>query len=118
MDANRREVDVEAYGIWNNKGGTGKSTITFHIASRFAEKNPDKKVLVIDLCPQANASMLLLGGGIAGEQHLLDLCSKANPESVVGYVSDAILSPKVVNLYYQSRHNQSAGSKQSVSNVW
>ena len=57
---------VESYAIWNNKGGTGKSTITFHIASRFAELHPDRNVLVVDMCPQANSSMLLLGGGVAG----------------------------------------------------
>jgi cellulose biosynthesis protein BcsQ len=81
-----RERSVEAYAIWNNKGGTGKSTITFHIASRFAEKHPDRRVLVIDLCPQANASMLLLGDGIAGESRVLSLCSKPTPQSVVGYI--------------------------------
>lgn len=43
---------MEAYAVWNNKGGTGKSTVTFHIASRFAEKNPDRKVLVVDMCPK------------------------------------------------------------------
>jgi cellulose biosynthesis protein BcsQ len=93
---------MEAYAIWNNKGGTGKSTIAFHIASRFAEKNPDRKVLVIDLCPQANASMLLLGGGLAGEAQLLALCSKPKPESVVGYISECILTRTVPNLatYY------------------
>ncbi|MEJ1157691.1 ParA family protein [Prosthecomicrobium sp. N25] len=83
---------MEAYAIWNNKGGTGKSTITFHVASRFAEKNPGSKVLVIDLCPQANSSMLLLGGGAEGEMKLLELCSSANPRSVVGYISDALLN--------------------------
>ncbi len=89
---------MEAYAIWNNKGGTGKSTITFHIASRFAQKNPDRNVLVVDLCPQANASMLLLGGGIAGENRVLELCSKATPQSVVGYISDAILNRKTPDL--------------------
>ncbi|WP_228121507.1 ParA family protein [Gluconobacter cerevisiae] len=57
---------MTSYAIWNNKGGTGKSTITFHIASRFAEKNPNRKVLVVDMCPQANSSMLFLGGGNTG----------------------------------------------------
>jgi len=73
---------MEAYAIWNNKGGTGKSTITFHVASRFAETHSNQKVLVVDLCPQSNASMLLLGGGAGGEQELLKLCSKTNPQSV------------------------------------
>ncbi|BCK77358.1 AAA domain-containing protein [Acetobacter aceti NBRC 14818] len=82
---------MEAYAIWNNKGGTGKSTVTFHVASRFAEKHPDRNVLVIDLCPQANSSMMLLGGGQTGENQLLRLCSQTTPHSVVGYISEAIL---------------------------
>ena len=95
---------MEAYAIWNNKGGTGKSTITFHVASRFAEKFPDRRVLVIDLCPQANASMMLLGGGVNGEDRLLDLCCRSTPQSVVGYISDSILnksSPKVLQYCVQ-----------------
>lgn len=98
---------MEAYATWNNKGGTGKSTITFHIASRFAEKNPGRKVLVIDLCPQANASMLLLGGGVDGEDRLLSLCSKTTPQSVVGYISESILKRAVPNIstYYVQVHS-------------
>lgn len=95
---------MEAYAIWNNKGGTGKSTVTFHVASRFAELHPERKVLVIDLCPQANSSMLILGGGIGGENEVLTLCSMATPKSVVGYISDAILSrtvPDIKNFYIQ-----------------
>lgn len=89
---------MQAYAIWNNKGGTGKSTITFHVASRFAELHPNRKVLVIDLCPQANSSMLLLGGGVAGEASLLQLCSLASPKSVVGYLSSALLNRTTPNL--------------------
>nr|WP_232092802.1 hypothetical protein [Aeromonas sp. WP2-W18-CRE-05] len=33
-------------------------------------QNPDKKVLVIDLCPQANSSSMLLGGMVNGERVL------------------------------------------------
>lgn len=74
---------MQSYAIWNNKGGTGKSTITFNIASRFAELHPDRNVLVVDMCPQANSSMLLLGGGIEGESKLLGLCSLSTARSVV-----------------------------------
>jgi cellulose biosynthesis protein BcsQ len=81
---------IRSYAIWNNKGGVGKSTITFHLASRYAEKNPNKKVLVIDLCPQSNSSMMLLGGGVTGEQHVLDLCTQATPKTVVGYLGTVI----------------------------
>ena len=81
---------LRSYAIWNNKGGVGKSTITFHVATRYAEKNPDKNVLVIDLCPQSNSSMMLLGGGAVGEQHVLDLCTQASPKTVVGYLGTVI----------------------------
>jgi cellulose biosynthesis protein BcsQ len=81
---------IRSYAIWNNKGGVGKSTITFHLASRYAEKNPNKRVLVIDLCPQSNSSMMLLGGGATGENHVLDFCTQATPKTVVGYLSAVI----------------------------
>lgn len=81
---------LNSYGIWNNKGGVGKSTITFHLASRYAETHPDQKVLVIDLCPQSNSSMMLLGGGTVGEQNVLNFCTAATPKTVVGYLSQVI----------------------------
>lgn len=83
---------LNSYAIWNNKGGVGKSTITFHLASRYAELNPGKKVLVIDLCPQSNSSMMLLGGGNTGEGSVLELCTTATPKTVVGYLSQVIAS--------------------------
>lgn len=81
---------IHNYAIWNNKGGVGKSTITFHIASRYAETHPDEDVLVLDMCPQANVSMMLLGGGINGEQNVLQNCSQATPKTVVGYITDIL----------------------------
>lgn len=81
---------LNRYAVWNNKGGVGKSTITFHLASRYAELNPDKNVLVIDLCPQSNSSMMLLGGGVQGERHVLEFCSLGTPKTVVGYLSQVL----------------------------
>lgn len=81
---------INSYAIWNNKGGVGKSTITFHLASRYAELNPENNVLVIDLCPQANSSMMLLGGGTQGEQQVINYCSQPVPTTVVGYLSNVI----------------------------
>ena len=78
------------YGVWNNKGGVGKSTISYHLASTIAANNSDRNILVIDLCPQANASMMLLGGGSKGEDTVLELCTKATPKTVVGYLSDVL----------------------------
>ena len=50
------------YAFWNNKGGTGKTSLIFQAACRYAEIHQNQRVLAIDLCPQANLSELLLGG--------------------------------------------------------
>ena len=64
----------ESYVIWNNKGGVGKSTLTFHLATQYARRNPTEFVLVIDLCPQANVSMALLSSQVQhGNLHLSSL---------------------------------------------
>jgi cellulose biosynthesis protein BcsQ len=82
---------ITSYGVWNNKGGVGKSTISFHLATRYAELNPDAKVLAIDLCPQANLSMMLLGGGIQGENRVLQQCVVSPfPATVVGYLASVL----------------------------
>jgi chromosome partitioning protein len=84
---------MATYALWNNKGGVGKSYLTFQIACEYARTHPDQQVLVLDVCPQANASGMLLGGMVAGEQALLELGS-ANPRrTIAGYVRDRIASP-------------------------
>lgn len=81
---------LKNYVIWNNKGGVGKSTITFHLSTRYAELHPDEDVLVIDMCPQANVSMMLLGGGTNGETNVLSFCTMPTPRTVVGYITEVI----------------------------
>jgi chromosome partitioning protein len=43
----------------NNKGGVGKTTCTLNIATGLARRN--RSVLIVDLDPQANASLVILG---------------------------------------------------------
>lgn len=86
---------MTVYAMWNNKGGVGKSYLTFQIASEYARTHPKRKVLVVDLCPQANSSVMLLGGMIEGEA-VIDLLSETTPrQTISGYIEDRIRSPYV-----------------------
>jgi cellulose biosynthesis protein BcsQ len=82
----------KSYVMWNNKGGVGKSTITFHIASVYAEEHPEEDVIVVDMCPQANVSMMLMGGGKDSETKLQSLITKVTPQSIVGYITETIIN--------------------------
>ncbi|OCZ50597.1 AAA family ATPase [Dehalobacter sp. TeCB1] len=85
---------MSVYAFWNNKGGTGKTSLAFQVVSRYAEKYPEKKVLVIDLCPQANLSELLLGGLLGeGAVNLSSLYTSGKRISVAGYFQDRLPSP-------------------------
>lgn len=83
------------YAFWNNKGGVGKSYLTFQIASEYARIHPEKKILVVDLCPQANSSGMLLGGMENGEAALDSLSLKTPRQTISGYVEERITSPYV-----------------------
>lgn len=47
---------MKTISIFNNKGGVGKTTLTFHLAHALSEIG--KRVLVIDLDPQCNLTIL------------------------------------------------------------
>jgi len=49
---------MEKIAFWNNKGGAGKTSLSFQTICAYANANPKEKVLVIDVCPQANLSEL------------------------------------------------------------
>ena len=55
-----------SYAIWNNRGGSGKTNITYHLAIKYAYRNPDKTVLVVDMCPQTDLSHAFLGKTAVG----------------------------------------------------
>ena len=86
---------MATYAIWNNKGGVGKSYLTFQLACEYARTHPSERVLAVDLCPQANSSVMLLGGMDAGERSLDALSSRTPRKSISGYVEDRITSPYV-----------------------
>lgn len=103
---------MSVYAFWNNKGGVGKSYLTFQVACEYARTHPDQKILVIDLCPQANASGMLLGGIIKGERTLVDFAEATTRKTIAGYIEERIrspyVSPKVGSKYVTqvSQHNK------------
>lgn len=82
------------YGVWNNKGGVGKTFLSFTLALEHAYKNPAKKIILADLCPQANLSEILLGGNGKGSARLNQLLSTGERRVTVGgYFDERINSP-------------------------
>jgi len=49
---------LQSISVFNNKGGVGKTTLTFHLAHALAELG--KKTLVVDLDPQCNLTIFAL----------------------------------------------------------
>lgn len=49
---------IHSYALWNNKGGVGKSTITFHLSMRFvvnvSEYNKNTPTNLYLLCGDGN----------------------------------------------------------------
>ena len=84
---------MAVYALWNNKGGVGKSYLTFQIACEYARTHPDQRILVLDMCPQANASGMLLGGMIDGEAVMEEMYSAEPRLTIAGYVRERLSSP-------------------------
>ena len=82
------------YAFWNNKGGTGKTSLAFQSIARYAENNPTKRLLAVDICPQANLSELMLGGlANKGSQKLLERHGMVPRCSLGGYFQLRLPSP-------------------------
>ena len=81
---------IPRYAVWNNKGGVGKTFLSFIVAAEYAEQHPDQHVVVVDMCPQANVSEIVLGGNGHGAAQLDELL-KMNPrKSIGGYFDQRI----------------------------
>lgn len=82
------------YAFWNNKGGTGKTSLAFQAIVRYAELHPQKRILAVDMCPQANLSELMLGGlNYRGSEKLLAIQGKVPRCSLGGYFQMRLPSP-------------------------
>jgi len=83
----------QKYAVWNNKGGVGKTFLTFVMATEYAQSHEDEQVVVVDMCPQANVSEILLGGGADGAKALEALLKETPRRSIGGYFDTRIASP-------------------------
>lgn len=82
------------YGYWNNKGGTGKTSLCFQSLTTYAHRNPEARVLAVDVCPQANLSELLYGGLTnGGSDVLLARQGEATRRTIGGYFETRLPSP-------------------------
>jgi cellulose biosynthesis protein BcsQ len=87
-------MDMKTLGFWNNKGGTGKTSLSFQTICAFAHANPQARVLIVDVCPQANLSELLLGGQEnGGGKNLLALHGQIPRRSIGGYFQARLPKP-------------------------
>ena len=75
---------IMRYCIWNNKGGVGKTFLAYCLSVEYAIKNPNKTVVVVDMCPQANVSEMLLGGNGKGEINLANCYD--NSRTIASYI--------------------------------
>ena len=82
------------YAFWNNKGGVGKTFLCFTAACQYALEHSETTVVVIDMCPQANVSEILLGGnGGGGSERLQILLNEEPSRTIGGYYYQRILHP-------------------------
>lgn len=73
-------MSVKVIAFFNNKGGVGKTTLVYHLAWMFADRG--KRVLAVDLDPQANLSAAFLD-----EDNLENLWSGSRPvKSIFGAI--------------------------------
>lgn len=82
---------MSSYVIWANKGGIGKSTLTFQLACTAARANPSKRVIIIDLSPQCDVSRMVLGGGHnGGEGAIITLMQRTPRKTIQSYLLDCL----------------------------
>ena len=85
---------MKVLGYWNNKGGTGKTSLAFQSVCAFAAQDPNRRILIVDMCPQANLSELLLGGQENnGGHNLLALHGHPDRRSIGGYFQTRLPKP-------------------------
>ena len=101
---------MTSYVIWNNKGGIGKTMLSFLLSTEYALQYPDKNIVVVDMCPQANVSQVLLGGSDNVKNYQEIIKSKKT-------VADYIIN-RIEKTPYQKAGNEALYYSQIPSNIF
>lgn len=89
--------------VVNNKGGVGKTTVTCNLGHALTRH--DKRVLVVDMDPQCNATSMLLSGNTNLRNSLYEIL---DPEENVN-AEDCIYPSEYKNLYCVPNIAETAG---------
>ncbi|MCB8837911.1 ParA family protein [Aurantimonas sp. VKM B-3413] len=84
---------MTAYAFWNNKGGVGKSYLSFVAACEYAYRNKHVNVYVVDLCPQANVSEIMLGSSETSDNYRKLIPDDGLRQTIGGYIERRLSSP-------------------------
>lgn len=101
--------------LFNNKGGVSKTTTTFHLGWKLAEKG--YKTLIVDTDPQCNLTGLCLN---ADKYNKLDNFYKENKNNLKDFLSPVFsgaLSPLVAANCYEFDENQNLFYYQDILNL-
>ncbi|PRW18346.1 ATPase [Chlorella sorokiniana] len=122
------EPRVLTYGLWTNKGGVGKTTLTFHLSSLYAHLHPEQRVVLLDMCPQANLSHTVLNSTLRrGSAVAAELQAGGGPaelsRTVAGYLHSVLAHPaysrdEIIESGFLTRLGDEGVNHRMPTNMW
>lgn len=98
--------------FFNNKGGVGKTTLTWNIADALAEMG--KSVLVVDMDPQCNLSIAMLGT----ESFKSLVSAKPNPKTIRSFLQGYLQNTGPGPIFLQTGEHTNKNVKLVAGDFW